>query len=163
MFSLPVWVQKHNFLIENKKERDSYLSDLFDFWASFANQWATLAPWENQAECHRWLACHVAVCHCRANILRENSKICFSTLTVKTSALFDKSIYLFIYLTGLRKRCVQVLQTWDKFYKKSFIHSGVKQNAFWYSLLHICSVVPPQTSVRSWRKLWRCPPWVLWW
>lgn len=95
MFSIPIWVQKHNFLIEKKKENNSYLSDLFDFWASFANQWATLTPWENQAKCHRWLACHVAVCHCGVNILRENSKICFSASTVRKSALFDKSFVLF--------------------------------------------------------------------
>lgn len=106
MFSIPIWVQKNNFLIENKKENDSYLSDLFDFWASFANQWATLAPWENQAECHRWLACHVAVCHCCANILRESSKICFSALTVRKSALFYKSFFLCVCVR-LWKRCIQ--------------------------------------------------------
>lgn len=87
--SLSLWVQKNNSLIKNWK-KDSYLSDLFDFWASFANQWATLAPWENQAECHRWLACHIAVCHCCANILRENSKNVFLT-DCKKGNIFDES------------------------------------------------------------------------
>lgn len=66
-FCVPVWVENNNFLLE---KRDSYLSDLFDLWASFANQRATLAPWEDQAKCHRWLACHVAVCHRCCNILK---------------------------------------------------------------------------------------------
>lgn len=107
MFSIPVWVQKNNFLIKNNKEKDSYLSDLFDFWASFANQWATLAPWENQAECHRWLACHIAVCHCCADILREDSKICFSAPTVRKPALFDKSCFVLFFCTRLGKSCIQ--------------------------------------------------------
>lgn len=55
---------------EVQEEKGSYLSDLFDLWASFSNQWATLTPWENQPQCHRWLACHVAVWHCGGNILR---------------------------------------------------------------------------------------------
>lgn len=79
-----IFVSLFGFLQQTKKKssdwkhigKDFYLSDLFDFGASFANQRTALAPWENKPECHRWLACHSAVCHRSANILGENWKIC---------------------------------------------------------------------------------------
>lgn len=77
------WVLKNKFLFKNF-EKVSYLSDLFDFGTSFANQGATLAPWENQAQCHGRLARHTAVWHRRADILQKRNNIsesCFSTKT----------------------------------------------------------------------------------
>lgn len=98
--------------MKKKKENDSYLSDFFDLWASFANQWATLAPRENQAKCHRWLACHVAVCHCCGNILREISKICcFSVSTVRNISVIWQ-VFLCVCAccdARLEKRCSQCL------------------------------------------------------
>lgn len=138
--------KKNSFLIGNEKERDSYLSDFFDLGASFANQRATLAPWENQAKCHRWLACHVAVCHCCANVLGENSKICFLAPTVRMSALFDKSVF------GETEG--KVLGVSFRLQSKSFYNSHVERHSCIYNRSKFeCFSLPLQTSVRSWRKL----------
>lgn len=52
-----------------RRTSSPYLPDLFNLGASLADERATLAPWENQTKCHRWLACHVAVCHGCGDIL----------------------------------------------------------------------------------------------
>lgn len=144
MSSVPIWEQKNNSLLEKKKEKDPYLSDLFDLWASLANKWATLAPWENQAKCHRWLACHVAVCHCCGNILRENSEICFSAPTVRTSALFDKSLFLWDWGKG----AFSVLQTKSLLYLLKLLcdHGESSEEA-------LCGSCDGHYSLRRW-SLW---------
>lgn len=92
--------------------KDFYLSDLFDFRASFANQRTTLASWENKPECHRWLACHSAVCHGSANILGENWKIClfvFFSLWLKESQLYLTVLFL-LWSCGIYTQHLQNLR-----------------------------------------------------
>lgn len=145
--------------MKKKKENDSYLSDFFDLWASFANQWATLAPRENQAKCHRWLACHVAVCHCCGNILREICKICcFSVSTVRNISVIWQ-VFLCV--------CARVvMQDWRKGAASvfhAFGHTSSNFCAIMEKALKMPSVGPVMVTILSGDEpsdmLMRAPLW----
>lgn len=113
-------------------KKDSYLSDLFDLGASFANQWATLAPWENQTKCHRWLACHIAVCHCCSNILRERFKnmlFFFSANCKNVSFIWQVFFFFFARLTKMYIQCP------SDFSQNLSLHIYAKQQDFIQDML----------------------------